>query len=445
MIVAARHGASTFNAVRVPIVFVPGVMGSRVELTDTGERWDPDSKGAMLHWFRINQWQARDELHADRPGEVMDTPSSKHRAPPERGWEGVAWGFYGDFLAALDEHVWPSDRKRAGQFRCPVYACGYDWRQSNTVSAGLLRRFILGERGVLAREGCDDLVLVTHSMGGLVTRRALQKYPELRSHTRAVIHTVQPAVGATVAYRRFVDGATWPRDGGGVEGYVLTRIMGNRPWKYAALMSGVPGPMQLLPTNHLRDSDGQPWLRYRKPSGGTGDSSAADVFDLYLDRESPPGILNYRYDDEDVRAHRDARWQAVVADLSARVRQARHFHRELGDRSSEVFRHDQTWSIFSSGADTDVAVQVEPRGLLSGGLTTARRPEGDETVPEASGMALFPGERCPAGPFAGDIRQYEVRSVPHADACHPGKAPDVFHQVVRIIEQALYGPETIRE
>ncbi|MCK0745600.1 esterase/lipase family protein, partial [Chromohalobacter nigrandesensis] len=79
-------------------------------------------------------------------------------------------------VAGLSAEVAESRAERnvhtLGRFNFPVHACGYNWLQSNTDSAATLAKrvdeIIAGYRR--ARMTCDQAILVTHSMGGLVAR-----------------------------------------------------------------------------------------------------------------------------------------------------------------------------------------------------------------------------------------------------------------------------------
>ena len=56
--------------------------------------------------------------------------------------------------------------------RFPVYACGYNWLRSNLVSAKRLAERIdkVIKDNNSKSSTCDQVILITHSMGGLVAR-----------------------------------------------------------------------------------------------------------------------------------------------------------------------------------------------------------------------------------------------------------------------------------
>ena len=137
----------------------------------------------------------------------------------------------------------------------PVYAVGYDWRQSNQKSGLLLRERI---KEILTQEQAVNCVIATHSMGGFVTRAALKSDKDeggdLETKVKGVIHVFQPITGAVVLYRRFFTGAVIAFLGGydgsrfSVADILLSGILGKKPSEFSENMSSLQGPMELLPT-----------------------------------------------------------------------------------------------------------------------------------------------------------------------------------------------------
>ena len=117
----------------------------------------------------------------------------------DRGWGGVSFKYHGEFLR--------DDYSRRYN---PVYAFGYDWRNSNYNSA---QRLAVRIDEILARHKARRCIIVTHSMGGLVTRAALRLVPALEAKVLCVVHLFQPVLGTPVAYRRFFTGVTAVYDG----------------------------------------------------------------------------------------------------------------------------------------------------------------------------------------------------------------------------------------
>lgn len=143
--------------------------------------------------------------------------------------------------------------------RFPVYACGYNWLDSNDVAADDLAKRI---REVIAANNrghftCSQVILVTHSMGGLVAR-ACSELKGMRDSIAGVVHGVMPATGAAVAYRRC-------KVGMGDEDFKSAVVIGLTGREVTAVFAQAPGALQLLPSQDY----GTGWLKF--------DASAARV------------------------------------------------------------------------------------------------------------------------------------------------------------------------
>lgn len=133
------------------------------------------------------------------------------------------------------------------KFHFPVYAMGYNWLQSSENGAAIAAQKldkIKQEYGARFHK----FIIVTHSMGGLLTRRLVQ----LRGGDIAgVVHGVMPAEGAAAAYRRIVAGSG---DVGALPAYVL----GKNTEHVTSVLANAPGGLELLPSKAY--NDGKPWL-----------------------------------------------------------------------------------------------------------------------------------------------------------------------------------------
>ncbi len=56
---------------KIPIVFVPGVMGSRLHFSACNENWDPDHATRMVHWIFASAETKRTQLRWTTPAQVM--------------------------------------------------------------------------------------------------------------------------------------------------------------------------------------------------------------------------------------------------------------------------------------------------------------------------------------------------------------------------------------
>jgi pimeloyl-ACP methyl ester carboxylesterase len=379
---AARIAPNTVNTRRIPIIFVPGIMGSRLEFTNIGQYWDPDSNYNMSHWLRISAEREMNEIDSQSPATVMTEQKKIDFTADEkgRGWEGVSFSSYGPFLRFIDT-------QKFSPSICRLYCVGYDWRQSNRDSGKYLIDKIEEYRKL---ENAKKVIILTHSMGGLVTRSALKQSSDLVSRVLGVVHVVHPAHGAVALYRRFFTGVRSAEDGGSA----FATILGNTAAKFGAISSGLPGAMELLPTNSYRDETGGNWLAYTN-SSHTKQFWTGNVYEYYRKSANPPGLP-----DSDEAT-------GVLARLRARLTAAEAFHNWLGEYKLPA----KTYSIYGTGVITDTSILFDPpirppdehvviRGVPMTrpaywpdyGCKMQRPLSGDGTVPSSSGNALFPNE-----------------------------------------------------
>lgn len=131
-----------------------------------------------------------------------------------------------------------------------MWAAGYNWLQSNEQSSDVLIARIhealdfYSKSTVMIPEG--RVIIITHSMGGLVARRAAQKAPGL---ILGILHGVQPVTGAPVVYRRLRAGT---ERGGAVDAKaaILSSIIGWSASDTSPVLGNAPGPLELLPTKN---------------------------------------------------------------------------------------------------------------------------------------------------------------------------------------------------
>ncbi len=170
--------------------------------------------------------------------------------PVADGFHGI-FNDYWKFLKSLRKQDWGPLRKI---FEFPVYAVGYNWTGSNDHSGKLLaariKQIIDEAKGITGL--CEKVILLTHSMGGLVSRSASHLHGA-EGNILGIIHGVQPVTGAPAAYWRMK---------AGFEGFGMgSRVLGNSGPTVTPVLGNLPGGLQLLPNkNHVTNRHQKPWL-----------------------------------------------------------------------------------------------------------------------------------------------------------------------------------------
>ncbi|TFW31006.1 esterase/lipase family protein [Massilia horti] len=142
----------------------------------------------------------------------------------------------------------------------PVYAFGYNWLQSNGDSAIVIAKRInkLMDEFIKLGYKCPRVIIVTHSMGGLVGRALVHPdYGNMQGKVLGIVHGVMPAIGAPAAYKRMRAGF---EDSGilhGPEASIGAKVAGNFGDEVTAVLANAPGALELLPS----EAYGNGWLR----------------------------------------------------------------------------------------------------------------------------------------------------------------------------------------
>lgn len=193
------------------------------------------------------------ELQAWAAGEASEAPTE--------------WGAASGAALSREEIL------HAANYQFDVWGGGYNWLQSNRDSGAAIRDYI--EQVILpyynagkevtvetqdgqpcriqrtkpARALAEKVIVVTHSMGGLVSR-ALTEIHQC-DKVLGVSHGVQPATGAPDTYKRMRAGA----DG------IAQLFLGRNAADLTAILTQAQGGMELLPMADY--NGGKPWLKVR--------------------------------------------------------------------------------------------------------------------------------------------------------------------------------------
>lgn len=462
----------------IPVILVPGIMGSNlklkklpegfaekrytekvkgawkfppVERTTTGwgdKAWHPDDKTrfAAQRLWPLEAFERRRLLdptntevddrtevareHAfTQPFVFESTGDGKEQAEmgeqrslgflkemKRRGWSTVMQGCYVPFLAFMEYNLnrmfyigdlndfWqnkiiadsqsPSqwgilkgakpvtadDVKKAARYWFPVHAVGYNWTQSNKESAQHLLRKIdeFTKRFRTMGYECEKVILVTHSMGGLVARAAAhaelgQNLNGAADRILGIVHGVMPTHGAAAAYRRCHAGFEGASIGWGMD--ATARILGKNGPEVAAVFSNCPGALELLPSKLY----GPGWLKIAMPGGSHKALPEADPYkEIYEQKDSWWRLMNPAWVDPAsglTREERDDSWDKYLSNLD----KAAFFHGKLG-----ATHHTQTCVHYSADNDKHKAYGSLTWGPAKGEVTGNVAPPECTTFTEAN-------------------------------------------------------------
>lgn len=337
-----------------------------------------DSYGGLLHGLqtRLNQTFGFDEQGKTR--------FVKQHWKDVMACDPQQWGLH-QFPPLTEKHL-----VRHAEYYFPVYAFGYCWLQDCKTSAELLEKRVLEiiDAWRKAKRQCSKVILVTHSMGGLVARACAKRIPD---KIAGVIHGVMPALGAPVAYRRIACG-TEPFSLGNypLKKFADSRvamILGKSSDKTTPVLATSPGALELLP-NHLYP---HPWLHVRvirfvgsaqgaKPSEGVHgyqtkpydalsfpNANLQNPYDLYRDLTSWFRMINP--DLADPAGKYLKMEMGVVPAIKTAISAAETFHKTLGE-----YYHPNTYAFYGDDKQQLSFGQVRWVALQQAGAATALTP-----------------------------------------------------------------------
>ena len=334
----------------VPIMFLPGIMGSRLQNSKTKKTiWDPDNK-KMMFFLSFKGLKIKQKLLGitNAPKAVPITEPAKNlfgKSKPytteqlDRNYAAIASEFYDTLLKTVETQL----RNQETKHIYPVYVCAYDWRQDISAIAAKDVKNIYDK--IKEEQETDELIIITHSMGGLVAREFLRQNPQAAQKIKAVIHGVQPVQGAVQFYAYFKCGARHFSPWWDIPGTILGNILGASKKDFAALCSDIPGALELAPTVNSKEKQ---WLDWDEKLEQTYDIRAQkqDIFSCY---EDTSGILGFT----------DKSFNPTVNKLiTDNINLSKAFHKKL-----ELYCHDRTYVLSSSLVKTVQSVHIKPNNI----------------------------------------------------------------------------------
>lgn len=297
----------------VPIIFIPGIMGSNIKDSKKNKVWYP--KVSVSTIIEYSKRDARERQIALNPkttevGYDGDIKIDKKKASymteelaRARGWGSVIPIGYPKVLNYLESQLntpfknlkeqkqdqfkgtaewekivqpgtkqteeilknWSSSKaiellsleqhEELADYALPVFACGYNWLDTNMISADKVADRMNNEIMAQIKKEYPTakfkkFIVVTHSMGGLVTR-ALVQNDKVKDKIAGVVHGVMPASGAPAVYQRLTVGWDgWKASTGimnSIKAWATKFMFGNTSERLSATLASAPGGLELLP------------------------------------------------------------------------------------------------------------------------------------------------------------------------------------------------------
>ncbi|MCC6526628.1 MAG: hypothetical protein IT373_28525 [Polyangiaceae bacterium] len=297
-----------------------------------------------------------------------------------------------------------------------VVCAGYDWRQSNAVSAQTLSEAV--ER---AKRAChaEQVVLVAHSMGGLVSRYYC-RYLGGRN-VRLLVLIGSPTLGAPDAYsclKHSLDGT-------------MRHLFGSfwSPARARQIVRACPSTYELLP-NRLYSAARPNWCEFDDsltgyPPRHPGPPHMIQRPDAFSDCTAERLYLDpYTGIADGAQVDGDADWGAAAVSrdqCAVYATTARNFHEQLIE-NDKAWLPPNTSVVYSEGHDTILGGElgaVEPVSNPHGtwlldddmdppGFEKTMGSEGDETVPTASANPSSLWSRSPRSTCRGNLVHKEL-------------------------------------
>jgi hypothetical protein len=193
------------------------------------------------------------------------------------------------FGGAVGEAITETDIRKIAPCWYPVHAMGYNFVQSNGQSAKIIAERIRGMVKGYQQRGfkCDEVIIVTHSMGGLLARALIHpSYGNLLKDSSlkvlGIYHNVMPTLGAAGAYKRMRFGF---QEKSGFTAETEAKILGIDGRHATAILANAPAPLEMMPGAGY----GANWLRVvdcmNRPLGSWPSEKQTALEHIYLQPE----------------------------------------------------------------------------------------------------------------------------------------------------------------
>jgi hypothetical protein len=323
----------------------------------------------------------------------------------------------------------------------PVHAMGYNYLKSNGESARVIADRIRGLITGYQKRGfqCNEVIILTHSMGGLLARALIHpKYGNLLNDPSVkvlgIYHNVMPTMGAAASYKRMRFGFL---EGSGKIAEIGARVLGIDGKHATAVLANAPAALELFPGLAY----GKAWIKVLDGSGramwsfpNNGESALESIYlqpsDKWWRLLNPDWVNPGRIDEKKgggiaavIDRLKDA--AAFIEDISSTFHPTNCYasfcsslerlsygeiifkvaDRELWDARNNNLPSVESWKLLSDDARGTLKVQAGAR-VLTLTLQPPAAP-GDETVPADRSAKRITGKLFVHGQTKGKSYEHQ--------------------------------------
>ncbi|QRX84027.1 hypothetical protein [Glaciimonas sp. PAMC28666] len=397
----------------VPVIFLPGVMGTNLKTGDGGAAWIAPNMGgpielidailSLLGWAFRGAADRQKRLNpknmaVDNTGtiDVGESGLTKEDAK-SRGWGEVHKDSYHGILAYLQVQLnnpmlygepvgdWVSPQSAESEHNPKLlptailgtapsrYGAVMD---GETMDVASLKVFAAHQYPVFAvgynwaqsnaqsaadvfiriqkickQYGAEKAIVVTHSMGGIVARGMNALIPESRDLIVGIVHGAQPARGAPIAAKRFRTGVEG--------GFVERSFFGANADEWTAVSASSPAALELMPMPDYLD--GKPWWFIQDDDGNDvlalpQASAAEELYDSTAWYALIPDSNEALIDPAGIikndiqMSKKTSTVRGVFVDA---IKNANQFQASIGGQY-----HPRTYALYGEGASSDHTVST---------------------------------------------------------------------------------------